>query len=134
MAVKSGQSPRQTISVEKYLEEFPKDIQAIASKVRALILRAFPDVLERVYPGWKLVGYRVLQDSKSYYFGFVAPFADKVVLGFEYGRLLSDSHQILKGKGTQVRHITFAKASQIKPNILVPMILEAASIAMKKKL
>mgnify|MGYP001586564354 CR=1 FL=1 len=133
MAVKSAHSPRQTVSVEKYLEDFPKDIQAIANKVRALFLQAFPDVLERVYPGWNLIGYRVLQGSKSYYFGFVTPFADRVVLGFEYGRLLSDPRHILEGKGTQVRHITFVKSSQVKQSILVPMIFEAASIAMRRK-
>ncbi|MCI0553905.1 MAG: DUF1801 domain-containing protein, partial [Anaerolineae bacterium] len=95
-----------------------------------------PDCIERVYPGWKLIGYRAVnvdKGNKSHYFGFIFPTDDKVVLGFEYGTMLSDPDKVLEGSGTQVRYITFRTQKEIKKSILIPLISEAVSIAIDRK-
>lgn len=122
-----------TISVEEYLSSFPVAIQSHTNSLRKLIKQTVPGAIERVYPGWNLIGYRVLHGSKSFYFGFLAPFADRVVLGFEYGTMLSDPHGVLEGNGSQVRQIVILTKTDMKNHILTPLILEAASIATERK-
>lgn len=128
---------RQTIvkeqSVEEYLNQFPGEIQNLARKLRALVRKAVPDVLERVYPGWKIIGYRAPFGASSVYIGFLAPFKDQVVLGFEYGVLLADPEGVLEGGGTQVRHVTIRSAKDIRTNVLMPLLLQAVSVAKERK-
>ncbi|HEX2622869.1 MAG TPA: DUF1801 domain-containing protein [Phototrophicaceae bacterium] len=80
----------------------PPHLTELAHQLRALIRDLVPDVEEAGYPGWKLIGYRHGQ-----YFGFIAPVPDEIRLGFEHGATLPDPHQVLRGKGKQVRYIPF---------------------------
>ncbi len=120
-------------SVDGYLEQFPANIRLLAEKVRGLILKAVPDVMERVYPGWKIIGYRAPLGTSSVYIGFLEPFQDRVVLGFEYGVLLSDPDGVLEGSGTQVRQVTIRSVKEIRKSILVPLLLQAVSVAKERK-
>jgi hypothetical protein len=122
-------SPGKTLSVEKYLASFPGTVQTYTNSLRDLIKQTVPGVIERVYPGWKLIGYRVQRGNRSFYFGFLAPFKDHIILGFEYGTMLSDPHGVLEGNGSQVRQVVVRTKTNIKEHILTPLILEAASIA-----
>lgn len=91
--------------------------------------QAVPGLAEAVYPGWRLLGYRVRHNARSHYFGFIAPFPDRVVLGFEYGTQLSDPHGLLTGTGKQVRQIVWLPGAELDATILIPMMLEAALLA-----
>lgn len=118
-------------SVEEYLEQFPQHIRECAEELRVLISEVVSDYTEKVYYGWKLIGYRVKKGSKSFYFAFIYPASDKVVLGFEYGVLLPDPHNLLTGNGNQVRQIVFHKTSDIKKKQIAPLIWEVAMIAIE---
>lgn len=120
-------------SVDDYLQQFPEHIRLLAEKVRRMIFKAAPDVLERVYPGWKIIGYRAPLGTSSVYIGFLAPFQGRVVLGFEYGVLLSDPDGVLEGSGTQVRQVTIRSAKEIRKSILMPLLLQAVSVAKERK-
>lgn len=120
-------------SVEKYLEQFPPHVRQCAEELRLLISDVIPNHIERVYKGWKLIGYRVKNGSKSFYFAFIYPTDEKVALGFEYGVLLHDPDKLLSGTGNQVRQIVFQKKNEIKKKQIVPLILEAAAIATEKQ-
>ncbi|MEW6194353.1 MAG: DUF1801 domain-containing protein [Bacteroidota bacterium] len=121
-------------SVEEYLEQFPQHIRECAEELRSLIGEVIPDYEEKVYTGWKLIGYRAKKGNKSFYFAFIYPAEDKVVLGFEYGILLNDPHNLLSGSGSQVRQITFYKKSEINQKRIAPLIWEAAMIAIERRL
>lgn len=121
-------------SVEEYLEDFPPHIRQCAEELRLLVREVVPEYIERVYPGWKLIGYRRKKGSKSFYFAFIYPTADKVVLGFEYGILLSDPNKLLIGNGSQVRQVVFKKVSNINKVQITPLIWEAAMIAVEGRL
>ncbi len=134
---------------EQYLSEYPPTIEDLAQRLRRLVKKTVPNTTEAVYPGWKLIGYRVnvLRASalpmsrrlhptwrskagrRDAYFGFIAPFDDRVLLGFEYGILLSDPHHLLEGDGKQVRHVTIRRAADIRQTALAALIAEAAQIA-----
>src|SRR5215207_527676 len=81
---------------EQFLAPFPHEIRALADQLRQLIKQAILNTIEAVYPGWKLIGYREQDGKRSRYFCFVAPFEDRVMLGFEYGVLMTDTVGLLE--------------------------------------
>jgi hypothetical protein len=119
-------------SVEEFLSAFPAGIRHISDRLRALINQSVPGLIESVYPGWQLIGYRVIKGKKSHYFCFIAPKPDRVVLGFEYGRLMEDPAGLLQGSGKQVLQVAFEKPEDIDESRLRPLILECALIAQSR--
>lgn len=116
-------------SPEQFLTAFPPTIQALADQLRKLVKRAIPNVDESVYVGWHLIGYRVRDGRRSRYFCYIAPFEDRVALGFEYGVLLSNDAGLLEGTGTQVRYVTVRVPEDIREQELIALIAEAAAVA-----
>ncbi|HEY3232584.1 MAG TPA: DUF1801 domain-containing protein, partial [Roseiflexaceae bacterium] len=108
---------------------FPTEIQELAERLRQLVKRTIPNTSEAVYPGWRLIGYRQHDGGRSRYFCFVAPLPDRVVLGFEYGVLLSNDSGLLEGDGTQVRYVTVHRPEDIREQALIALIVEAAMAA-----
>jgi hypothetical protein len=114
---------------QQFLAAFPPAIQVLADQLRALAKRTIPNVDEAVYVGWHLIGYRVREGRRSRYFCFVAPFEDRVALGFEYGVLLKNDAGLLEGDGTQVRYVTIHRVEDIREPELAALIAEAAMVA-----
>lgn len=121
-------------SPEEFLSVFPPEIQSLANELRALIKETVPKVKESVYTGWKSIGYRAKQGRRDAYFCFIAPFENRVMLGFEYGIQLFDPDLRLEGEGTQVRYLTIRETEDIEPDVLRAFIFEAAQIALQRKL
>jgi hypothetical protein len=126
--VANGQTPDRP-SPEQFLATFPTDIRALADQLRALVTRTIAEVDEAVYTGWRLIGYRVRQGRRSHYFCFIAPFEDRVTLGFEYGVLLNNDAGLLEGTGTQVRYVAIYEPEDIRERELAALIAEAAAVA-----
>jgi hypothetical protein len=120
-------------SPEEFLATFPPEIQVLANELRALVKETVPNVKEAVYTGWKLVGYRVRQGRREAYFCFVAPFPNRIMLGFEYGIQLFDPELRLEGEGSQVRYLTVRETEDIQPEVFRAFIAEAAQIALQRK-
>jgi hypothetical protein len=118
---------------EEFLSSFPPEIQALAAELRALVKETTPHVKEAVYTGWKLIGYRVKQGRREAYFCFIAPFPNRLMLGFEYGIQLFDPYLRLEGEGTQVRYLTIREKEDINPEVFRAFIAEAAQIALQRK-
>lgn len=127
-----GKNAQPAPSVEEFLSAYPKQVRAVAERLRKIIERTVPEYTEAVYPGWKLIGYRVMDGSKSHYFGFIAPLADRAVLGFEYGNLLDDPHHLLTGKGKQVRQVELRTVDEIDEDALAPFVTQGAHIALTR--
>lgn len=114
---------------EQFLAPFPAEIRALADQLRGLIMQTIMEVDEAVYTGWRLIGYRLRDSGRSRYFCYIAPFEDRVMLGFEYGVLLSNDAGLLEGTGTQVRYVTIREAEDIREYELIALIAEAAAVA-----
>ena len=121
-------------SPEEFLAAFPPDVQSLANELRALVKETVPNITEAVYPGWKLIGYRVKQGRRSAYFCFIAPFENRIMLGFEYGIQLFDPDLRLEGEGSQVRYLTVREKEDIDAEAFPAFIAEAAQIALQRKL
>jgi hypothetical protein len=119
---------------EEFLSTFPPEIQDLANELRALVKETVPNVKEAVYTGWKLIGYRVKKGKHDAYFCFIAPFPNRIMLGFEYGVQLFDPGLRLEGDGTQVRYLTVRETEDIDPEGFRAFIAEAAQIALQRKL
>ena len=121
------------LTPDQFLSDFPPDIRDLAQRLRRLVTHTVSNVTEAVYPGWRLIGYRVKDGRRDAYFGFIAPQAECVLLGSEYGVVLSDPHQLLGGNGKQVRHVAIRRSTDIRPAEWAALIAEAARIAAATK-
>ena len=121
-------------SPEEFLATFPPEVQALANEMRALVKETIPNVKEAVYTGWKLIGYRARRGRGDAYFCFIAPFPNRIMLGFEYGIQLFDPNLRLEGEGSQVRYITIREREDIEPEMFRAFIAEAAQIALQLKM
>jgi hypothetical protein len=118
---------------DEFLAAFPPEVQKLANELRALVKETIPNVKEAVYTGWKLIGYRVKKGRTGAYFCFIAPFENRVMLGFEYGIQLFDPTLRLEGEGTQVRYLTIREQADIESEVFRAFIVEAAQIALERK-
>lgn len=119
------------IPPDAYLEAFPPRIAALGQRLREAVRVAIPDAVERVRPGWHLIGYDVPNGRRHAYFGYIAPETEHIHLGFEHGHVMRDPHGRLEGVGItrQVRWVTFRPGDAVDAADLAPLIREAARVA-----
>ncbi len=104
------------IPPEALLAEHSAERRAVANALRELVKRVVPDAIERVRPGWGLIGYDVpVGRGRTRYFAFVWAEPEHVHLGFEQGVLMADRRRLLQGRGVtkQVRWLTFRDIDEI---------------------
>jgi hypothetical protein len=121
-----------SVPVEAFLAGYPDGIRTAAARLRAIVKRAVPGAIERVRPGWRLIGYDVPIGRRAAYFGYVAPEAGHVHLGFEHGIFLTDPNGLLEGAHLRLRKIRFVTYEAGQPILEDPLVLltrEAARIA-----
>jgi hypothetical protein len=120
------------IPPELFLAAYPPVIQAVAERLCAVVMRAVPDAVERVRPGWRLIGYDLPIGKRTRYFAFVAPEVEHVHLGFEYGAWMTDPDNLLRGDHLnlrKVRFVTYEPGDPIPEPELVEYTREAARLA-----
>jgi hypothetical protein len=117
---------------ELFLEGYSPGIRRAVDRLRAVVKRAVPDAIERVRPGWGLIGYDVPIGKRTRYFAFVWPEPEHAHLGFEYGIWMDDPDNILRGahlKLRKVRFVTYEPGEAIPETALVRYTREAARMA-----
>lgn len=122
----------ETLPPEALLAGYPPPMQAIAGRLRAVVRRAVPDAVERVRPGWRLIGYDVpAGPRRRSYFCYVAPEVEHVHLGFEYGIFMADPDGVLLGKGItrKVRWLKFRAGDPLDERLLTDLVLEGVRVA-----
>jgi hypothetical protein len=90
---------------EAYLRENHAESAELALWTRARVREAEPDFAERVYRGWRGIGYH---HPEAGYVCAIYPRNDWVVLLFEHGAAMADPEGVLEGKGTQTRFVRVA--------------------------
>lgn len=99
------QKNEQNMTPEQYISLYTAEHQKTAEYLRGLVKTVVPDVIEKYYPGWKLIGYRVPAGKKSRYLGYIFVAAERISLGFEQGKSITDPYGLLIATGTQVAEI-----------------------------
>jgi hypothetical protein len=127
---------------EALIEDSPLPLRGIAHELRAVVTDAFPDAIERVRPGWRLIGYDLPVDRpgrsgrtgasrRTVYFAWIWPEVEHVHLGFEHGWAMHDPRRVLKGAGItkRVRWLTFRPGDTIDRVLCAELLREAAAVA-----
>lgn len=117
---------------EALLGDFPGPMAEIGEWLRGVVRGAVPEAIERVRPGWRLIGYDVPATARRLaYFAFIAPEPIHVHLGFEHGTSMADPHRLLQGRGItkQVRWVTLTPATMLPEDRLADLLREAARVA-----
>lgn len=99
---------------EQYISQYTVEHKNTAEILRGMIKEVMPDIIERYYPGWGLLGYRIPLGKKSKYLGYIYMNDVKVALGFERGASITDPYGLLIATGTQVAEIRLKPGE--KPN------------------
>lgn len=120
---------RPETEIEAFLAGFSPEIHELANLARQVVRQAVPDAVEKLYPGWRLVGYRVPVARGTRYFAFVLPKDGEVQVGFELGVFLTRHPDLLLGSGTQVRYVALRPGERFPSAELSEIVREAAHLA-----
>jgi uncharacterized protein YdhG (YjbR/CyaY superfamily) len=101
--------------IDDFLADSPPGIRAAAETLRGIVKRTVPDAIERLRPGWRLIGYEVPVAPHSRYFAYVAPEPEHVHLGFEYGAWMADPDHLLEGAHLSLRKVRFVTFRPAEP-------------------
>ena len=85
-----------------YLRSEHPGVYDVAAWARRAVLDADPDLAERIFRGWRGVGFRHPEA------GFVCALYERdggLVLLFEHGATMADPDSVLRGGGTQTRFL-----------------------------
>lgn len=87
-----------------FLSAYPPEIRSLARAARALVLATRPGAHEKVWPGWKTIGFGNGPGMKDCVVG-IGPAKAHVSLVFYAGRELADPAGLLEGSGKAGRHL-----------------------------
>ncbi len=116
---------------EALLEDCTPAMAALAHGLREIVLSAVPDAVERVRPGWRVIGYDVPSGRRLRYFAWVMPERVHVHLGFPKGVRLHDPDGALDGAGITraARWFTLTEPAQLRDPRLAEFSRMAADLA-----
>ena len=121
------------LPVEALLADYPPPMREIGEWLRGVVRRAVPTAIERVRPGWRLIGYDlpITGTRRTAYFAMIWAEPIHVHLGFEHGVLMTDTRGILLGAGItkQVRWVTLTPQTMQPEAHLAELVREAARVA-----
>lgn len=124
--------PADSIPPEVFLHGYPPPIMAVGQRLRWVVKRAVPDAIERVRPGWALIGYDLPMARRSVFFAWVWPELEHVHLGFPQGTLMDDPVHVLRGAGItkKARWLTYQPGDVIDEPLALSLVEEAARVAL----
>ncbi len=118
---------------EEVISQFEKLIAEISKKLRDLIAKNYPGVIEVVWKQQKIIGYGIGPKKMSEHFTYIAPFKKHVNLGFYYGSELTDPQKLLGGTGKKLRHVKIFNISDITFDVGALIESSIKNIQNKKK-
>jgi hypothetical protein len=123
--------PIDSIPPEALLADYPPPHQALAQRLREIVTDAVPEAVERVRPGWRLIGYDLPVRRHGVFFAWVWPEPEHVHLGFPRGIDMDDPDGAMRGAGITklARWLTYSPGDSIDEPLATRLILEAARVA-----
>jgi hypothetical protein len=124
------------IPTDFFLAGYPDAIRALADRLRAIVKRVAPDAIERVRPGWRIIGYDLPIGRRTSFFAWVMPEPVHVHLGFPQGVFLADPERQLEGahlRLVKARFVTFEPGDTIPEAAMIGFTEDAARVAAMSK-
>jgi hypothetical protein len=120
------------IPTDFFLAGYPDAIRPLAERLRAIVKRVAPDAIERVRPGWRIIGYDLPVGRRTAFFAWVMPEEVHVHLGFPQGVFLADPDRRLEGahlRLVKARFVTFEPGDTIPEAAMIGFTEGAARVA-----
>lgn len=120
------------IPPEVLLDEIPPELGRIGERMRRLVLETLPDAIERVRPGWRVIGYDLpVGPRRTVFVAWILPQVEHIHLGFVHGTSLDDPHRLLRGqRGVKyARWTTFEPGDDLDEAPLRALLTQAAVVA-----
>ncbi|MEP7338501.1 MAG: DUF1801 domain-containing protein [Acidobacteriota bacterium] len=117
--------------VEQLLGGYDDGVKEIALRTRELISKLVPKADEKVYFGWRNIGFS-LDGAMSGQFCSIGPGRKYVNLYFMQGTSLDDPKELLEGTGKNMRHVKIREAGELKNAALKELIKTAARFQREK--
>ena len=117
--------------IAEFLIFYPAPIARHAQRLRDLVKEAVPNAVERLRPGWRLIGYDLPITRHGTYFAWVWPENEHVHVGWQVGTLMADPHGLLRGahlRLKKVRYLTYGPRDRIAPRPVIEFTRDAARI------
>ncbi|HEX3264570.1 MAG TPA: DUF1801 domain-containing protein [Candidatus Limnocylindrales bacterium] len=127
--------PIETIPPEALMADFPPPHQALAQRLREIVTDAVPEAIERVRPGWRLIGYDLPVTRHGTFFAWIWPEPEHVHLGFPRGIDMDDADGAMRGDGITklARWLTYSPGDTIDGRLETKLVLEAARVGVLPK-
>ena len=127
-----SRSRPETVPVEALLADFPPMLVEIAERLRAVVLETVPEAIERVRPGWRLIGYDLPVRRHGVFFAWIWLEPEHVHLGFPRGVQIDDPDAVMRGAGVTklARWLTYAPGAVVEASVAAPLVIEAARVAL----
>jgi hypothetical protein len=116
-----------TDKVQEFLKAYSPVVQEIATQVRELVVKLLPDAHEKVYTGWKTIGYSPTGGMKDAICS-IGPHTKHVNIVFFRGTELDDPEQLLEGTGKKGRHVKIRSVEDAKSKALEQLIINAVKL------
>jgi hypothetical protein len=97
----------------KLLLPYGEAIQKLALSARKLVLEEAPEASEFIYELYTIADHFTFTGRPSDAFVFTTTHANWVNLGFNFGSLLPDPNDLLRGEGKLIRHVRIAQATDL---------------------
>lgn len=116
---------------EALLDATPDELALIGERLRTIVRSALPEAIERVRPGWRVIGYDLPIGRRTVFFAWILPQQEHIHLGFVHGVALEDPHRLLQGqRGVKLaRWTTFEAGADLDEPALEDLLHEAALVA-----
>jgi hypothetical protein len=122
--------PIETMPPEALLADYPPPHGEIAQRLRRIVTDAVPEAIERVRPGWRLIGYDLPVTRRGSMFAWVWLEPEHVHLGFPHGVEMDDPRRVMLGAGItkKARWLTYGPGDHVDAALATELVLEAARI------
>ncbi len=111
--------------LDRLLGDFPPEVRDLVRRCREAILEVMPEATERVYRGWRGVGFH---HPAAGYVCAVFPADHHARVGFEHGHLLHDPERMLTGTGKQVRYLVVTHWNERVAEVLNDFVSQAIEL------
>jgi hypothetical protein len=113
---------RASLTPEELLATLPPARRSLANRIRAVVLRAVPTLVERALPGWRAIGFR---DDQAGHVCALFPFGPEVRLYIEHGARLDDPDGLLQGTMKRGRYVAFRSERDVRARALTRLVRRA---------
>jgi hypothetical protein len=110
--------------IDKHLPDLGQDLRATAERLVEVILAELPNAQNE--RRWGRLTFTCEEDW-HHWICALSPTKDAVKLVIHKGTLLADPHGLMEGNGRYVRAIVFRAPDEINPDVVTPILREAAA-------